>query len=417
MKKLCVLLTTNYPYNKEETFIESEIEYLAETFDSVVIISIYASSQDLQTRSIPSNVVPVCLGFSLITPIQKVIAGISGLIHANAEIRKEINRVDSLHWKTNCSFMYGNSLSMKKKSISVLDSLINWNEFHSCVFYSYWFVEHAMLAIALKSHYSKFLGSRAVSRAHGYDVYAFRRQYKTFPFREMNLQLIDGVYPCSEDGKRHIIENYPAYQSKIHTAYLGTNDRGLNPFIQDPIITMVTCSNIVELKRLDFIANAIAFLSEKGNDQFHWICIGDGPCLESLQHLVCKELHIEKQVEFLGRMCNEAVMEYYQTHSIDLFVNVSESEGLPVSIMEAQSFGIPCIATNVGGTSEIVSDSVGYLLPSSITVEELATQFERFSMLRGKDVSELRSRTRKQWEEKFSAEKNFKEWSDTIATL
>ena len=44
---------------------------------------------------------------------------------------------------------------------------------------------------------------------------------------------------------------------------------------------------------------------------------------------------------------------------VDLFLTVSANEGIPVSIMEAQSFGIPVIATDVGGISEIVNNVNG----------------------------------------------------------
>lgn len=51
----------------------------------------------------------------------------------------------------------------------------------------------------------------------------------------------------------------------------------------------------------------------------------------------------------------------------DLFLNISESEGVPFSIMEALSAGIPVMATDVGGTAEIIDDTVGRLLPKELT--------------------------------------------------
>ncbi|NCO54621.1 MAG: glycosyltransferase, partial [Bacteroidetes bacterium] len=53
---------------------------------------------------------------------------------------------------------------------------------------------------------------------------------------------------------------------------------------------------------------------------------------------------------------------------VDLFINVSESEGIPVSIMEALSAGIPVIATNVGGTNEIVNNDVGFLIDKEFEI-------------------------------------------------
>jgi len=43
-------------------------------------------------------------------------------------------------------------------------------------------------------------------------------------------------------------------------------------------------------------------------------------------------------------------------------MNLSETEGIPVSIMEAQSAGVPILATNLGGTSEIVNNENGFLV-------------------------------------------------------
>lgn len=62
-------------------------------------------------------------------------------------------------------------------------------------------------------------------------------------------------------------------------------------------------------------------------------------------------------------------------NDFDLFVNMSLSEGIPVSIMEAISFGIPIIATNVGGNAEIVNDETGVLIPVNIDQAALMKQF------------------------------------------
>jgi glycosyltransferase involved in cell wall biosynthesis len=46
----------------------------------------------------------------------------------------------------------------------------------------------------------------------------------------------------------------------------------------------------------------------------------------------------------------------------DIFVLTSNYEGFPITILEAMSFGLPVIASDVGGVSEIVDNSVGYLI-------------------------------------------------------
>ncbi len=69
-----------------------------------------------------------------------------------------------------------------------------------------------------------------------------------------------------------------------------------------------------------------------------------------------KQLNLVDKFIFIGTVQSEDVMNYYTGNTIDLFVNTSSSEGVPFSIMEAFAAGIPVMATNVGGTGEIVDD-------------------------------------------------------------
>ena len=90
--------------------------------------------------------------------------------------------------------------------------------------------------------------------------------------------------------------------------------------------------------------------------------VGDGtyrPVLERFTH----ELKLDDNIRFLGEMTKEQVREIlWQT---DIFVNPSHSEGLPRSVLEAAAAGLPIIATDVGGTNEIIpDDSYGLLIPS-----------------------------------------------------
>ena len=102
------------------------------------------------------------------------------------------------------------------------------------------------------------------------------------------------------------------------------------------------------------------------------------------------------------------MIEHYLHHPVDIFVNVSASEGLPVSIMEAISFNIPVIATNVGGTSEIITPESGILLEANFQSQELADKI----ILVYKNKEHFQPR--KLWEEKFDAEKNYTQFIEHI---
>ena len=60
----------------------------------------------------------------------------------------------------------------------------------------------------------------------------------------------------------------------------------------------------------------------------------------------------------------------------DLFILSSDKEGLPLSLGEAMAYGIPCIATDVGGNKEIVSHGQTGLLVKSGSPEQLAIAIE-----------------------------------------
>ena len=81
------------------------------------------------------------------------------------------------------------------------------------------------------------------------------------------------------------------------------------------------------------------------------IIAGQGP-LESSLKTLCKDLGLADCVEFVGSILN--VNE--QLNNADLFVLPSRTEGLSNALLEAMSHGLPCIATNVGGNSELIGE-------------------------------------------------------------
>ena len=72
-------------------------------------------------------------------------------------------------------------------------------------------------------------------------------------------------------------------------------------------------------------------------------------------------------------------------NEVRCFINVSSSEGIPVSIMEVMSFGIPVIGTNVGGVSELVNQENGHLLSANPAAQEIVSVIEKFQQLSNED--------------------------------
>lgn len=77
--------------------------------------------------------------------------------------------------------------------------------------------------------------------------------------------------------------------------------------------------------------------------------VGDGPYRAELESLAKG-----KNVEFLGSQPSDVCRSYFSISNC--FVNPSYNEGIPTGILEAGSVGVPVVATNVGGTKEIIPD-------------------------------------------------------------
>ncbi len=278
---------------------------------------------------------------------------------------------------------------------------INFRE--KTLVYSYWGDKLGLLLPLLK----KKFGIVAVSRFHRTDLYEEAcGGYK--PFRKWLFDSLDVAVPIAEDGKRYLKERYGIDAPRnIVVHRLGVFDHGLNPEVEGLAFQIVSCSHVVPVKRVAFLAEVIGSLGFK----VRWTHIGDGPLRAEVEAVIAK---FPKNVMgvLLGAMPNAEVLRYYSEHHVDLFVNVSESEGVPVSIMEAFSFGIPVFATNTGGVSEIVDETVGKLLHVDISANQLKEDITEF--YNNPHRSLMRSNARNRWADRCDAQKKYMAFCDFL---
>jgi glycosyltransferase involved in cell wall biosynthesis len=124
----------------------------------------------------------------------------------------------------------------------------------------------------------------------------------------------------------------------------------------------------------------------------------------------CAGLPPHIQWELAGHVPNEAVLDFYRTNHVSLFVSLSSSEGLPVSMMEAISFGIPIMGCRVNGVPEIVVDGLTGLLLDVEPDEREATR----RLQQALDSSFDRRKIREFFMSRFEAEKNYSSFSQAL---
>jgi len=97
------------------------------------------------------------------------------------------------------------------------------------------------------------------------------------------------------------------------------------------------------------------------------VLVGDGPDRGPLEEQA-RELGISDRVLFLGYRSD--AMECHQI--FDVYVQTSDTEGVPNAVLEAMSLEVPVVATNVGGTPELIEDGAHGLLVPAGDVDQLA---------------------------------------------
>lgn len=230
------------------------------------------------------------------------------------------------------------------------------------IFYSYWF-NHTPLGFCMaKESCRNFEKSTIYTRAHGFDVYE-DRVGTYFPYRNKVLSLIDRVFVVSGKGVSCLKQRYPIFSEKIEVSKLGVFPNHVKQDVEKCWdISILSCSGVVPVKRVDLIFNSInRFCQVNEHLKVKWTHIGGGEGFNALQKdIESKECNLK--IDLIGSVDKTEVIEIYKKDYFNLFVNLSLSEGIPVAIMEAISWGIPVLATNVGGNKEIVTKDVGLLL-------------------------------------------------------
>ena len=100
----------------------------------------------------------------------------------------------------------------------------------------------------------------------------------------------------------------------------------------DGNLLIVSCSNLIKVKKVQLIAESLSYIN---NYEIKWVHFGDGILKKGIIDYCYKNLPKNISVDFKGRVLNKKILKFYIDEVPDLFINLSSSEGIPMSIMEA----------------------------------------------------------------------------------
>jgi glycosyltransferase involved in cell wall biosynthesis len=364
MKKELVVLTIAYP----DPLLDKELPTLVQEFDKVYVLPQRVEGEvsllpGVELHSIFKSVdldrpIPLMLKHFF-----KIVRVFSWTLWKSPYRKHYIKYIKSF---------IGYSL-LEFDKIKPLEDFITTKKLQSAFFYDYWLVDSTLALAELKR---RKIIQHAVARAHGFDLYHERQFEKHVSFQEYRITYLDKVFTISKHGYdylRSVI--HPALADKIKLSYLGIlplASPALPQKREDGYFTLVTCSSIIALKRVDLIARVL----KKSTLPIRWIHFGGGPLQEKVA-AIARDFPSHVRCEWRGNRPNAEVIDFYRNNYVDLFVSLSKYEGLPVSMMEAIQFGIPIMACSIYGIPEIVTNQTGILLDVDATEDQIVETLEK----------------------------------------
>lgn len=125
--------------------------------------------------------------------------------------------------------------------------------------------------------------------------------------------------------------------------------------IPENIPLLISVANLVPYKDYFSVLDALKELKTEGYE-FYYLILGDGPMRLVIESKIA-DYNLQQNIRIVGNVQN--VSEYLKVS--DIFIHSSKGEGCSNAILEAMAAGLPIIASDTGGTSEIVTNEVGML--------------------------------------------------------
>ncbi|HEM2769087.1 glycosyltransferase family 4 protein [Streptococcus suis] len=169
---------------------------------------------------------------------------------------------------------------------------------------------------------------------------------------------------------------------------------------------IVTAGRLSPQKNQAMLIKVVALLKAKF-PELRLTIYGDGPLKATLAEQA-KELGVAESIEFPGNVLNL----HEQIATADIFVLVSEYEGLSNALLEAMMMGLPCITTDYFGADEVIKDGYNGLVISRNDVQSLYLALKK--LLTNSCLRDTILKNSKIESKKYMSEEVLKEWDRVI---
>lgn len=408
MKKIFIL-TDRYPYGDGEPFLHTELQSIDTSLYNITIIPVSPSSDNTKVRPLPANI-QLDSGLTVPDSSYQDMVWRSRCRKQGRFLQEMLQQVLTFKfsWHNLNKALYYIRLGMRAAEyLNVHYGDILHRPEQPVTVYAYWLSHPGATASELGRLHPQI---KTIARCHGYDCLPERHDKHHVPAMRYTTLLLDAVYPVSSYSASAV----GRYKNRttIQVAKLGSMDYGLAPLPENQPFTIVSCAYISPVKRLDLFVNALAKIKDV---PLRWVHLGGGEQAEEITALAQNQLGTNIHWEITGNLPHDAIIEHYKNNPAHLFVNTSKSEGMPVSIMEALSFGLPVLATSAGGIQDAVTHGLnGFLLNNNASAESIAEEILRITNIPKAEYAALRNNARLSWQQNYNAAVNFPKFYEMI---
>lgn len=410
-----LLLTNRFPYGSGEEYLEPELPHLAASFDRVIVVPTMQTRGQRPTRPVPAGVVVVAPD---LPPgrVGRLTAPLGAL--ARGDVRLGLAHLRGHAPRGPVPLAYETYFEARSQAVArrVAERLTAAHIEVPEVVYAYWFYVTARVATLLAGR--RTAGRPlVVARAHGYDINVEASPVRYLPQRQLLLEELDRLYPVSESATQRLREQWPVLASKVSARRLGSAGSSAEPVARQTPLHVLTVSTVRPLKRLGLVAEAVALLQREGVS-LRWTHLGGGSP-GAVARLRRSTAGLDTgTVDLVGPLPHGEVLRWYAEHAPSVLVNVSTSEGVPVSVMEALAHGVPVLATDVGGTSELLADQPGLrMLPPHLDAASLARALHGLHRLPTATYAGICAANQARWRAGWDADVLLADFARELASL
>lgn len=405
-KRRMYVLTNGFPYgNSERSFLRTEADGLAKEFDVVYLPYHIEGEKGADFATKPFR--PAGISTKIKCFIKSFVQG--GFWRELFRCCREAEGNMAACFKTVLLYNFNANL--------VSEFLLKYvlQKGGEGIVYSYWYSELCLGAVRLKK---KFSGYRFVTRTHGCDLYDERTALHYQPFKCEMENLLDRIVFAAQSSKNYYLNRYRKKDSeKYCVSRIGAQGYQRPEYkMQEGKLTILSCSAMVEIKRIPLIIDALMGITEY---EIVWFHVGGGEMEKSVrEYAECLNSRHNISCKFMGNMLHDDYIGWLEKQPIDLFITTSATEGgCPVAIAEALSFGIPVIGTCVGGIPEMLAYGNGILLEENPSPEEVREAVLNFADMSEQERSRMRRNALHAWERDFDSRKTSERFVRTMSKL